>query len=58
MAQWASEYKRKSTDSAAAKLEKQEQLLFDARSSLVAQWFSKTFPRVNWRNGLGNRKHT
>jgi transcriptional regulator with XRE-family HTH domain len=30
MAQWANEYKAKTTDTAAVKLEKQEQLLFDA----------------------------
>ncbi|HEY2120649.1 MAG TPA: helix-turn-helix transcriptional regulator [Candidatus Acidoferrum sp.] len=46
MAQWANEYKAKNTDSAAVKLEKQEQLLFDATElisrAMEQQGVSKT----------------
>jgi transcriptional regulator with XRE-family HTH domain len=46
MAQWANEYKRKNADVAGAKLDKQEQLLFDATElisrAMVQQRVSKS----------------
>jgi len=56
MAQWASEYKKKSTDAVAVKLEKQEQLLFDATELISRAMVQQNVSKSELAKRIGKSK--
>lgn len=56
MAQWASDYKKKSTDLAGMRLEKQEQLLFDATELISRAMVQQNVSKSELAKRIGKSK--